>query len=77
MPTDEEWRDIQHSVERHETAVTEDAKDIRKIQEQLALIVEALSKLEFLIYKSGHPTQEEAIARLKEIVGKLSGDFRA
>jgi hypothetical protein len=35
--------DLQHAVGKHETAVAEDAKDIRKIKEHLALVTEALS----------------------------------
>jgi hypothetical protein len=72
MPTDDEWRNLEHSVERHEEAVNQDAADIRKIKEQIGLIAEALEKIEIVVYRSGHPTHENPLRRLKEIVTKLS-----
>jgi hypothetical protein len=77
MPEEESWKiDIEHKVDRHDTAIDEDAKDIRKIKEQLALVIEALSTLEGLTYKSGHPSQAKPLERLKEIIARLSGDSR-
>jgi hypothetical protein len=46
MPTDEEWSNLEYSVERHETAITEDASDIGQLKRQVALIIEALEKLD-------------------------------
>jgi len=73
MATDEEWSNLEHSVERHETAVTQDAEAIGQLKREVALIIEALERLD--VYKfqglEHHNRGEAARDRYREIVNEL------
>jgi hypothetical protein len=71
--TDDELKNLEHSVERHEEAVNQDAADIAQIKRQIALIIEALENLD--VYKfqglEHHNRGEAARDRYREIVKEL------
>jgi hypothetical protein len=68
---------LQDAVDRHEDAINEDAADIRKIKDDLALIAEAVSKINIAAYRgSRHPTHQQALMRLRDIVIALSETYR-
>jgi hypothetical protein len=66
------WRNLEHSVERHEEAVNQDAADIRKIKEQIGLIAEALEKIESVAYRRASNPRE----RFKKVKGDRHETFR-
>jgi hypothetical protein len=77
--TDEEWKNLEHSVERHEEAVNQDATDIAQNKRQIALIIEALENLD--VYKfqgmEHHERGEKARDRYREIVKELKASHAA
>lgn len=73
MPTDDEWRNLEHSVQRHEEAVNQDAAEIGQLKREVALIIEALEKLDVYKFQGlEHTTGGEAARdRYREIVKQL------
>ena len=65
--------DIEQVVDRHEAAIIEEATTIARLRCEVALIIEALEKLE--LYKlerlEHHPHREAARDRYLEIVEQL------
>jgi len=71
--TDDELKNIEHSVERHEEAVNQDAAEIEQIKREFALLIEALENLDVYLFQGlNHTTRGEAGRdRYREIVKEL------
>jgi hypothetical protein len=74
--TDDELKNLEHSVERHELAVNQDAAGIEGLKREVALIIEALENLD--VYKfqglEHHERGEAARDRYREIVKDLKAN---
>ena len=64
---------IENAVDRTEAAVIEEATAIARLRHEVALIIEALEKLEQAKFQEleNHPQAEAARARYREIVEQL------
>jgi hypothetical protein len=72
-PTDDEWKNLEHSVERHDEAVNQDAADIAQIKRAIESIIEALENLDVYLFQGLNNTTrgEAARDRYREIVKEL------
>jgi hypothetical protein len=64
---------IENAVDRTEAAVIEEATAIARLRREVALIIEALEKLDLAKFQGleNHPAGEAARARYREIVEQL------
>lgn len=65
--------DIEHTIDRHEEAITQDAKSIAKIQKTQALIVEVLSLLPSLIPQQNGVGEHQHLKDRRQLESILSG----
>jgi hypothetical protein len=68
-----EWNDIGQTVERHDGAIIEEATLIAQLRRQIALIIEALEKLDLCKLQGleNHPQGDDACDRYREILQQL------
>jgi len=73
MTAADEWTNLEHAVDRHEAAVIEEATAIAQVRREIALIIEALEKIELYNFQGleKHPGGEAARDRYREIVEQL------
>ena len=71
--TRHEWTNIENAVDRTEAAVIEEATAIVKLSRQIALVIEALEKLDKCKLQGleNHPEGEIARDRYREILQQL------
>ena len=64
---------IENAVDRTEAAIIEEATAIARLRREVALIIEALEKLDLATFQGleNHPQGEAARARYREIVEQL------
>jgi hypothetical protein len=69
----EQRTDIEHAVDRHDAAIIEEATTIARLRCEVALIIEALEKLELYRFDGleHHAHREAARDRYLEIVEQL------
>ena len=75
----DEWPNIENAVNRTEAAVIEEATAIAQIRRQIALIIEALEKLNLCKPQGleNHPREEAARDRYSEILQQLKASYAA
>lgn len=73
MKAGNDWTDLEHAVDRHEAVVIEEATAIARIRREIALIIEAVEKIELynFLRLQNHPQAEGARDRYREIVEQL------
>jgi hypothetical protein len=76
--TRHEWTNIENAVDRTEAAVIEEATAIAKLSGQIALVIEALEKLEpcKLQGLENRPQGNAARDRYREILQQLKASYR-
>lgn len=69
----EQRTDIEHIVDRHDAAIIEEATTIARLRCEVALIIEALEKLELYDFDGldHHPYRQAARETYREIVEQL------
>ena len=77
--TRDEWTHIENAVDRTEAAVIEEATAIAQLRRQLALVIEALEKLDLckLQESENHLHGEAARDRYREILQQLKASYAA
>jgi hypothetical protein len=72
-----EWTNIKNAVDRTEAAVIEEATAIAQLNCQIALVIEALEKLDLwkLQGSQNHPQDEAARDRYREILQQLKASY--
>lgn len=79
MTAADEWTYLEHAVDRHEAVVIEEATAIAQLRGEIALIIEALEKIELSNFQGleNHPQGERARDRYREIVEQLKASHTA
>lgn len=79
MMAEDKWTDIEHTVDRTEAAVIEEATAIAQLRRQMALVIEALEKLDLCKFQGleNHPQGEAARDRYHEILQQLKASYAA
>jgi hypothetical protein len=79
MIAEDKWTDIEHAVDRTEAAVIEEATAIAQLRRQIALVIEALEKLELCKFQGteNHPQGGAARDRYREILQQLKASYAA
>jgi hypothetical protein len=74
-----EWTNIENLVDRTEAAVIEEATAIAQIRRQIALVIEALEKLDLCKFQGmeNHPQGEATRDRYREILQQLKASYSA
>jgi len=77
MLRENEWAEIEHAVDRHDAAIIEEAITIAQIRRQIALIMEALEKLDQCKLQGweNDPQGEAARDRYREILQQLKPSY--
>jgi hypothetical protein len=77
--TRDEWTTIENAVDRTEAAVIEEATAIAQLRRQLALVIEALEKLDLCKLQGleNHTQGEGARERYREILQQLKASYAA
>jgi len=75
----DDWTNIENAVDRTEAAVIEGATAIAQLRRQIALIIEALEKLDVCKIQGteNHPQGETARDRYREILQQLKASYAA
>jgi hypothetical protein len=75
--TRDEWTNIENAVDRTEAAVIEEATAIAQLNRQIALVIEALEKLDLCKLQGleNHPQGEAARDRYREILQQLKASY--
>jgi hypothetical protein len=73
MKAGNDWSNLEHAVDRHEAVVIEEATAIPQLRREIALIIEALEKIELFNFLEleNHPQAEGVRDRYREIVEQL------
>jgi hypothetical protein len=79
MMVADELTNIENAVERTKAAVIEEATAITRLRREIALIIEALEKLDLAKFQGleNHPQGEAARDRYREIVEQLKASHAA
>jgi hypothetical protein len=79
MMVDDELTNIENAVDRTEAAVIEEATAIARLRREIALIIEALEKLDLAKFQGleNHTQGEAARDRYREIVEQLKASHAA
>ena len=77
--TRDEWTNIENAVDRTQAAVIEAATAIAQLSRQIALVIEALEKLDLCKLQGleNHPQGEAARDRYPEILQQLKASYGA
>ena len=75
----DEWTNIENAVDRTQAAVIEAATAIAQLSRQIALVIEALEKLDLCKLQGleNHPQGEAARDRYREILQQLKASYGA
>jgi hypothetical protein len=77
--TRDKWTNIENAVDRTEAAVIEEATAIAQLSRQLALVIEALEKLDLCMLQrlENRSQSEGARDRFREILQQLKASYAA
>ena len=71
MLPEDEWNKVEHVVNRHDAAIIEEATTIAQLRREVALIIEALEKLDVKKFQGSRSLEQAARARYSEIIEQL------